>query len=354
VRSAFVCSSLRAVQRTKRLAREVSGAKASRSDRPGAPLSKKLRRTVTTDCGCRLVWSATREATAHQALIFSMGKARSGRPSGRADAARGALARRCERREDAADPVAAGAAAAADLEAEGDGRSPPRASPAADAEAAGAPALDSGDEVRSQPPHARELRRAGLDRGRAGVPAWRGLRRSPPALLTQTRARCALRRGLRRRLRRASSLWTSTSAWHGAASRALAVRRSGRSLCCAADDGGHIQPPPGQGGAVPRAHIPLQWQRTSMASFAWTRVASSTSRFQDNNGSLWPRLKDGGGMPELQSVAEDMIADALPHPSLLQRSLQRVRRLRPRAGRTYPMRSSSSVTPSISATVWTK
>jgi TonB-dependent SusC/RagA subfamily outer membrane receptor len=45
----------------------------------------------------------------------------------------------------------------------GDG-SPPRASPAADAEAAGAPALDSGDEVRSQPAHARELRRAGLDR----------------------------------------------------------------------------------------------------------------------------------------------------------------------------------------------
>ena len=37
-------------------------------------------------------------------------------------------------------------------------------------------------------------------------------------------------------------------------------------------------------------------------------------RFQDNNGSLWTRLKDGGGMPELQSVAEDMIADALAHP----------------------------------------
>ena len=43
------------------------------------------------------------------------------------------------------------------VRSEGDGRSLPRASPAADAEAAGAPALDSGDEVRSQPPHAREL-----------------------------------------------------------------------------------------------------------------------------------------------------------------------------------------------------
>ena len=37
-------------------------------------------------------------------------------------------------------------------------------------------------------------------------------------------------------------------------------------------------------------------------------------RFQDNNGSLWSRLKDGGGMPELQTVAEDMIADALADP----------------------------------------
>jgi hypothetical protein len=99
--------------------------------------------------------------------------------SGRAAVARGALARRYERREDAAASAAAGAAAAADLEAEGDRRSPPRASPAADAEAAGAPALGSGDEVRSQPPHARELRRAGLVRGRAcvlGPPACRRAR----------------------------------------------------------------------------------------------------------------------------------------------------------------------------------
>jgi len=99
------------------------------------------------------------------------------------------------------------------------------------------PALGGGDEVRSQPPRAREFRRAGLDRGRTGSAGqWRGLGSWPPALLTQTRAGCALRRGLRRRLRRAPSLWTPKSAWHGAASRALAACCSGRSLCCAADD----------------------------------------------------------------------------------------------------------------------
>ena len=65
---------------------------------------------------------------------------------------------------------------------------------------------------------------------------------------------------------------------------------------------------------VPASHYTPPVAAYEYGKFCLDEGGELDFRFQDNSGSLWSRLKDGGGMPELQSVAEDMIADALAHP----------------------------------------
>jgi len=72
-------------------------------------------------------------------------------------------------------------------------------------------------------------------------------------------------------------------------------------------------------GKVGRFLVPASHYTPPVAAYEYGKFCLDLGgeldfRFQDNNGSLRSRLKDGGGMPELQSVAEDMIADALAHP----------------------------------------
>jgi len=162
------------------------------------------------------------------------------------------------------------------------GLSPTRASPASDTEAAGAPSLGCGYEVRSQPPHARELQRAGwIGDATAAVPqsggAYNISRQFAPLLSCSSHAdsrRLRPRRNLRRRLRRAPSLSTSQSAWHSAASRALAAVAACAALQTTEAKYSHLL---GKVGRFLMPHPPTAGSSIDHQYGKMTRAACSTS-----------------------------------------------------------------------------
>ena len=157
------------------------------------------------------------------------------------------------------------------------GRSPTRASPASDTEAAGAPSLGCGHEVRYQPPHARELQRAGWIGDATAVPQSGRAKAVRPLLSCSSHAdsrRLRPRRNLRRRLRRAPSLSTSQSAWHSAASRALAAVAACAALQTTEAKYSHLL---GKVGRFLMPHPPTAGSSIDHQYGKMTRAACSTS-----------------------------------------------------------------------------
>jgi len=199
----------------------------------------------------------------------------------------------------AAAAAAAGAAAAADLEAEGDGRSPPRASPAADVEAAGAPALGGGDEVCSQSPHARELRRAGLDQGcagRAGKAAGLGDR---PLIFSRRLAQVAPCEeacgGACEERRRSGPLSLPGTVPRRERSQPAVAGFASVAACAALQTteakNSHLLCKVGRF-LAPASHYTPPVAACEYGKFCLDEGGELNFRFQDNNGSLWTRLKE--------------------------------------------------------------